>query len=106
MTGTRFHSDACGHGPEAYLGSFEAEGATWDAYAYEDAALGAELCVRYGSEGHEYLSAGPVDSLRDRRDTPGRLELPASYARALELCESRTDATAGTPVAGNRSEGE
>lgn len=89
VTDTRFHQDACGHGPEAYLGSYESGGRSWDAYAFTDDVMGTEICGRFGSDGPDYVSMGPVSFLRGRRDNAGLHGLLEHYAIALVLYEAR-----------------
>lgn len=50
----------CFHEPETFVGSFGHEGKAYDVYVYTDYHEGASLCIRYGNEGCEYISAGEI----------------------------------------------
>ena len=61
-------TDHCEHGEDAYVGSFTHMNNTYDVYTYtpEGHGYGVEethACIRYGNEGHEYLSPGPLSNL-------------------------------------------
>lgn len=62
------HKDECGHGPECCVGTIEhvssprSEIKYYDVYIYESPSMGTEVCLRFGSEAHEYLSPGPLHS--------------------------------------------
>jgi len=60
-----FHVDECGHGDGCYVGSFKYytnadKEMKIDIYIYEQPGERQEVCLRYGSEGPEYMSHGPL----------------------------------------------
>lgn len=67
VQGPVYHN-GCEHRRHEYLGSvkqLEADGLsmklnTYDVYVHEGDLGGANVCIRYGNEGHEYISAGTV----------------------------------------------
>jgi len=72
-----YHQDGCGHVErgDIYVGSFEhihyaaeCKVEQYDVYLYED-VMGLEVCLRFGSKCHEYLSTGPICQLFQGRDS-------------------------------------
>lgn len=65
------YQDHCHHGEQCFVARFAniekingkyAE-KWYDVYAFEDKVLGAEVCIRYGNEEHEYISPGRITDL-------------------------------------------
>lgn len=56
--------DACEHGVDCYVCSFQVlkhdtkEIKKYDLYVFPNDYYGNEVCIRYGNEGHEYISPG------------------------------------------------
>lgn len=78
--------DCCDHNRpnDRFLGTIHYEDITYDVYVYQDNALGRmpdmHVCLRYGNEGREYLSPGPVDQFLFRAHLIG-----GTYALAAPL---------------------
>ena len=76
--------NGCGHKDDEYVGSFIIVGSLgdqekYDLYVYTDKASGnAHGCLRYGNEGHEYLSPGCVTRMFQNTALP-------SYRAACEM---------------------
>lgn len=70
----------CHHEPETFVGSFVHEGKAYDVYVYADYYEGASLCIRYGNEDYEYISAGKI--LRAAQRSYGYYPL---YEKAIDL---------------------
>ena len=61
--------DHCLHGTESYVGSLTDEDeAVYDVYVYESDIYGPpgepHVCLRYGDEGADYLSPGPLSDVK------------------------------------------
>lgn len=74
-------TDACGHG--GYVCSFEHRLTIdrvdkYDLYVF-DQPDGQEICLRFGSEGHEYCSPGPIHQVCSLTDIDDK------YRRAVNL---------------------
>jgi len=74
----------CDHAAEEYVGSFvvvrsPGDEEKYDLYVYTDKVSGnAHGCLRYGNEGHEYLSPGCVTHMFQNTDL-------LSYRGACEM---------------------
>lgn len=78
------HTDHCGHDASEYVATFTylespSTSERYDLYVYDNPSWGQEVCLRYGSEGHEYCSPG---RLVDFVMLAGRIPL---YSKALEV---------------------
>lgn len=85
------HNDNCGHGVDCYVGTFtyvdiwRDDGETrykeiiYDVYVFEQQTTGAEVCLRFGDEGPEYLSPGPIHQFLMS------CQQSETYRRALDL---------------------
>jgi hypothetical protein len=75
--------DHCGHGIECYVGSFSHDSKKYDVYVYDDHVDHASVCIRYGDEDYEYMSAGSLLGMAKRSHN-----FPI-YQKALELIEEK-----------------
>jgi hypothetical protein len=63
--------DHCEHNRprDCFLGTIEHDGETFDVFVYQDNALAdvpdMHVCMRYGAEGSEYISPGPIAHFLD-----------------------------------------
>ena len=74
-------TDRCRHGEDSYVGSFVHMNETYDVYTYEgQVPKGTHACIRYGNEGHEYMSPGPLKNLNYGPSD-------SVYSKARELIE-------------------
>ena len=75
------YKDHCGHTEGSYIGSFKDCRDKWyDIYVY-DTRLNDEsqdVCIRYGNEGHEYISPGSLLTVIQCRNSD-------IYDNALEI---------------------
>ena len=77
----KFH-DHCDHSDAAFVQTLSHDGQDYDVYAYvPHGAQEVNVCLRYGSEGHEYLSPGSL------RYVQRFAEGSALYANALQCVE-------------------
>ena len=78
-------TDHCEHGEEAFVTTISEDGQEYDIYRYTGDSYGpreTHVCLRYGEEGFEYLSPGPLRYVRRMA------ECSALYRRALEIVEA------------------
>lgn len=84
-----FWHDFCEHEkdhPSSYQGSFKFDGSKYDVYFYPgtEALSEEDICIRYGDEPHEYISAGDIKRVRQViRDHPTY----TVYVVAMKLVE-------------------
>ena len=61
--------DGCLHSEGSYIGSFSINNEKYDLYYFPSTEHGMEVCIRYGQEGHEYLSPGSMEYLKRATNT-------------------------------------
>lgn len=93
------HCEHCKDGRGIYVGSFSigsGEESQYDVYLYQDGIIGDSVCIRYGEEGHEYISPG---SLEQVRETVFNHFIPSySMAYALIMNKKIRDGESVTPT--------
>jgi len=50
----RLWVDGCNHGEECYVGTTDC----YDVYIFTEERHGQKVCIRYGDDGHQYISPG------------------------------------------------
>lgn len=86
-----FWFDFCDHEkdhPGSYQGSFKFDGSKYDVYYYlsghKVAPKTMDICIRYGQEDHEYISAGDIDRVRQ---TVKNIPTYKLYEMALKMID-------------------
>lgn len=82
------YEDGCLHvaNGDTYHGSTEIDDTWYDVYSYKDPIMGIELCFRYGSEGHEYISPTTPECTQNSIDHMNdELDLHEIYTKCLEV---------------------
>jgi hypothetical protein len=92
FTTTPYWKDSCEHGPENYVCSFTTldhigkKVEHFDLYLFAESFYGTEVCIRYGNEGHEYISPG---GLLQFIRTAGQHTFSSAYRKAAEILIDR-----------------
>lgn len=81
------YTNHCNHADHEFIGTIEAHQPSpnrtfklYDVYVYAEGYHGHEVCIRYGNEGYQYMSPGPIHYL-------AKMGSPV-HKKALELiCE-------------------